>query len=142
MIIHPKLSDWRPRLDAWVGKSHATPFQWGVHDCALNAASAVEAQIGIDFGADYRGQYDSAETGAALLRAKGFNDHAEFAASILPEIPVAFARIGDIAAVDFGRLGFALMVVAGHRLIGPMERMAGNFPLTAASRAFAVGRAV
>lgn len=141
MLIIPKLADWRPRLDAWVAKSHAMPFEWGVHDCALNAASAVEAQTGVDFAADYRGQYDSAESGATLLLAHGHANHAEFAASLLPEIPVAFARIGDIAAIDFGRLGFALMVVAGHRLIGPMERMAGNFPLTAASRAFAVGRA-
>lgn len=141
MIIHPKLEDWRPRLDAWVVRSHSMPFQWGVHDCALSAASAVEAQIGIDFATDWRGAYATPEEGAALLAALGHKDHADYAASILPEIPVAFAQIGDIAAIDFGKRGFALMLVAGHRIIGPMERMAGNFPLTAAARAFAVGRA-
>ncbi len=140
MIIHPKTDGWRDRLDAWVAHSHVTPFSWGVHDCALNAASAVEAQTGVDFAADFRGRYDSAETGAALIKALGFDNHADFAASLLPEIPVSEAQIGDIAAADFGEHGIALMVVAGHRIIGPMPTMAGNFSLLKAFRAFAVGR--
>lgn len=139
MIIHPKLPDWQARLDAWVAYMHVTPFRWGAHDCGLNAASAVEAQIGIDFAADMRGRYIDRDTGLALLIEKGFNNHADFAASVLPEIAPAFARIGDIAAVDFGRHGITLMVVAGQMLIGPMPDMAGSISRLKASRAFAVG---
>lgn len=139
MIIHPYVDGWRPRLEAWTIQSHAMAFRWGVHDCGLNAATAVECQIGIDLAADLRGQYDSMESGIALLRSKGFADHAELAASVLPEIPPAFAQIGDIAAVDFGAAGITLMVVAGQRLIGPMPHMAGNLSRMKAFRAFAVG---
>lgn len=140
MIIHEKADGWIDRLDEVVKRGHVAPFVWGVHDCALAAADAVHAQTGIDFAAEFRGHYDSQETGLALIRAKGFDNHADFAASVLPEIPVAFAQIGDVAAVDFGVHGITLMIVAGHRLIGPMPHMAGNLPLLKASRAFAVGR--
>ncbi len=139
MIVHPRLDDWQARLDAWVAHMHATPFQWGVHDCGLNAASAVEAATGIDFAADMRGRYDSYETGLALLKAKGFDNHADFAASVLPEIAPAFARIGDLAAIDFGSHGITLMIVAGQMLIGPMPRGGGSISRLKAFRAFAVG---
>jgi hypothetical protein len=140
MIILPKTDGWRDRLDDWVARSHAMPFAWGTHDCALNAATSVEMQTGFDFSAEFRGQYDSFETGLALLRSKGFDNHADYAATVLPEFSPANAQIGDIAAVDFGAHGITLMVVAGHRLIGPMPHMAGSLPLLRASRAFAVGR--
>lgn len=139
MIVHPYVEDWFARLDAWTIRSHRMAFKWGVHDCGLNAATAVEMQIGVDFAAELRGRYDSLEGGMALLAARGFADHAALAASVLPEIPPAFARIGDIAAVDFGPAGVALMVVAGQRLIGPMQGMAGNLSRMKACRAFAVG---
>lgn len=140
MIVIPKLDDWRERLDAWVAKSHRLVFNPGIHDCGLNAASAVAAQTGVDFAAEYRGRYETLADGLALLRERGFEDHAALAASVLAEIPPAFAQVGDLAAVDFGNVGVALMVVAGHRLIAPMPHMAGNLPLMRASRAFAVGR--
>jgi hypothetical protein len=140
MIIHPKTDGWERRLDAWVAKSHVMPFDCGEHDCGLNAATAVERQTGFDFAADFRGRYDSYEAGLALLKGKGFDNHADYAASVLPEMPVSFSQIGDIVAVDFGARGITLMVVAGHRIIGPMPDMAGNLPLTQAFRAFAVGR--
>jgi hypothetical protein len=139
MKIIPYVDGWEKRLDSWVVRSHLMPFQWGVHDCGLNAASAVEAQIGYDFAADFRGHYDSYESGLALLKDKGFDSHADLAATLLPEIPPAFAQIGDLAAVDFGSAGITLMVVAGHRLIGPMPHMAGNISRLKARRAFAVG---
>lgn len=120
----------------------AMPFEWGKHDCALSAAKAVQVQLkdDVDFAADFRGKYSTMEGGLKLLRKAGFKDHAGLIASLLPEIPVSMAQIGDIVAVDFGELGVTLMLVAGHRIIGPMPDMAGNLPLTRASRAFAVGR--
>lgn len=138
--VIPKLEDWRARLDAWIIRSHTLVFNPGIHDCGLNAASAVEAQTGVDFAAEFRGRYETLDEGLALVQARGFADHAELAASVLAEIPPAFAQVGDIAAVEFGRAGVALMVVAGHRLLGPMPGMAGNLSLLKASRAFAVGR--
>lgn len=142
MIIHKKRDDWHQRLNAWVVKSAAMPFVWGQHDCGLNAATCVQLQIeeGIDFAADFRGKYTSLKGGLKLLRKAGYSDHAAWAASVLPEISHAEAQIGDIVAVDFGDAGLTLMVVAGHRIIGPMPDRAGSLPLTRACRGFAVGR--
>lgn len=142
MIIHKKRNDWHQRLNAWVARSAAMPFAWGTHDCALNAATCVQMQIedDIDFAADFRGKYSSYTEGLALLHAAGFADHAALAASVLPEIPHAKAQIGDLVAVDFGEAGLTLMVVAGHRIIGPMPDRAGSLRLTDACRGFAVGR--
>lgn len=142
MIIHEQHPDARARVAQWVRESMSMPFEWGKHDCALSAAKAVEVQLldGTDFAAEFRGKYSTMVEGLKLLRKAGFKDHAELAASLLPEIPVAEAQIGDIVAVDFGEHGVTLMLVAGHRIIGPMPNMAGNLPLTQAYRAFAVGR--
>lgn len=139
VMIAPKLDGWQDRLDRLVAQATRKPFVWGSHDCGLWAASAVEAQTGVDFAAGFRGRYDSFEAALKLLRAAGYEDHVALAAAHLPEIPVAFARVGDIAAVDFESAGMTLTVVAGHRLIGPMPAMRGNMPLTSACRAFAVG---
>lgn len=142
MKIYEPHPEARARVAQWVRESMSMPFEWGKHDCALSAATAVQVQLkdGIDFGADFRGKYSTMEGGLKLLRKSGFKDHAELAASLLPEIPVSMAQIGDIVAVDFGEHGITLMLVAGHRIIGPMPDMAGNLPLTRAFRAFAVGR--
>lgn len=134
-----KLPDWQARLDLFVATSARRPFVWGDHDCALYAAAACDAQIGIDFAAPFRGRYSSLEEGLKLLQDAGFADHVALAAANLQEIPVAFAQVGDIAAVDLGDIGVGLTVVAGHRLIGPMMTAGGSVPLTSAFRAFSVG---
>jgi hypothetical protein len=142
MKIHELHPEARLRLTQWVRESMAMPFEWGRHDCGISAATAVQVQLKdrLDLAADFRGKYSTFEGGLKLLRKAGFADHAALAASALPEIPVAEAQIGDIVAVDFGEQGVTLMLVAGHRIIGPMPTMAGNLPLTQACRAFAVGR--
>lgn len=140
MEIVPKLPDWVARLDAFVAETTRLPFTWGEHDCALFADGAFEAQTGVSFAAEFKGRYSSFEEALTLLQAAGFEDHVALVGARLPEIPIAFSRIGDIAAVDFGGNGLTLMVVAGHRLIGPMPHMRGSVGLTRGCRAWAVGR--
>lgn len=40
-----------------------SPFEWGVHDCALFAADGIEAITGVDIASAFRGKY-SDEAGA------------------------------------------------------------------------------
>ena len=79
------------------------------------------------------------EVGAArVLRRNGFADPAEVAAALLPAIPVAAARHGDVAAIRT-EAGVALAVVGGPHLLAAR---AGSgliaLPLTAAFAAFRV----
>lgn len=93
-----KLTDWQPRLDAYLAASRRTAFVWGTHDCVLFAAGAVAAQTGIDPAAPWRGRYDSALSAARLLFLEfGIDSVGVLPAQIgLAEIAVGFAQRGDI----------------------------------------------
>ena len=107
----PRLPDWRPRLVSYIGGVVRTGFRPGSHDCALFAAGAVQAMTGTDLAERWRGKYITLGAGRAMLRAQGFADHLEVAASLFPEIPPALAGVGDLAVVasdvpgDPGALG-------------------------------------
>lgn len=113
-----RLPDWRARLSEYLGQVARRRFRPGEHDCALFAAGAVQAMTGADLAADWRGKYRALGAGRAMLRAKGFSDHLEFAAAHLAPVPPALAQVGDLAVVpadsphDAGALG----VVQGPRV--------------------------
>ena len=52
-------------IDSYMLECHSRKFKWGVFDCFLFAAGAVQAKTGIDYMADLRGYGD--ETSAAIL---------------------------------------------------------------------------
>lgn len=66
-----RLRDWQSRLAALVRQRRHMPLQWGVHDCCLWAADAVQAVTGVDIAADVRGTYSTAEQAQAVLQAHG-----------------------------------------------------------------------
>lgn len=112
--------DWKARLIAYLAASHSTPFQEGIHDCALFAAGAVEAMTGVDYAAPYRGRYKTTRGGYRILRKDGYADHVALCAACLPEIRDAtgapqpsMAQAGDITVLE-GTDGLALGVVQGE----------------------------
>lgn len=46
-------------LQSYIARTRAARFVWGENDCALWAAGAVKACVGVDPAADLRGQYAS-----------------------------------------------------------------------------------
>lgn len=133
-----RLSDWRPRLTAYLrGVSHSS-FKAGEHDCALFFAGAVEAMTGHDHAAQYRGRYTTLRGGLRVLRKEGFEDHIALAAHHLPEIPPAFALPGD-GMVCETEDGPALGVCQGRMVyvLGPTG--GAMVSRLTAVRAFAVG---
>ena len=130
--------DWRARLAGYVAASRRRPFAFGAFDCALFAAGAVEAQTGVDLRRELAGRYTTEVGAARVLRRNGFADPAEVAAKFLPEIAIAQARQGDVAAIRT-QAGVALAVVGGPHLLAAR---AGSgliaLPLTAAVAAFRV----
>lgn len=66
-----RLPDWDRRLALVTEKHMRLPGEWGVSDCLLTAADAIEAVTGNDVMAKWRGRYKT-ETGAArMLRREG-----------------------------------------------------------------------
>lgn len=96
-----RAADWEPRLHAVLDAYAAKPFEWGVSDCCLFIADAVQAMTGVDPAKPYRGRYSS-ETGARLaLRRYGAGTllatfDGAFGASVAP----AFAHRGDIVLIN------------------------------------------
>ena len=130
-------ADWKLQLIQFMGDAARTPFQPGVHDCALFAAGAVFAMTDVDFAADFRGRYSTLKGGFKLLQKAGFVDHVALAAHLFDEIPPAYAAVGDLAVVP-DQQGDALGIVQGSGIYVLTTDRLGVVSLLAATRAFRV----
>lgn len=132
--------DWKARLADALAEFERTEFEWG-YDCATGLATrAIEAQTGIDLGAEWRGTYSTVRGALKTLRSLGFDNVADLAAHHLREIHPVFAQYGDIAAIEADQTGWALGVFAGHgEIIAAFSPNGlGHVPRSAAKRAFAI----
>ena len=132
-----RLPDWRPRLAGYIAEQRRRPFKYGEQDCAMFAAGAVKAMTGEDPLADLSLDYSTYAGGIRVLRRQGHADHIALARALLPEIPVAEARMGDLVVLP-GDSGEALAVVGGATVLAPGEDGLRVAPLTAATIAFKV----
>ena len=96
----------------------AKPFAYGEHDCARFAAGAVEAVTGADPSAGLGIRYTTLAGGRRALVARGYRDPVAFVREHFAEIPVAQARMGDLAVVHTSE-GPALSVVGGAVVFAP-----------------------
>ena len=111
----PRLADWQTRLTGYLARCAGAPFEWGRQDCALFLAGAVEAMTGADFARPYRGNYQSAGEGRALLRQNGFASHVDLARRTLPGKHRSRAAPGD-GAILRARGGIMLGVFQGPQV--------------------------
>lgn len=130
-----RLPDWRARLAAYLAQELRRPFAPGRADCARFADGAHQAMTGESLGERF--SYRSLRGGLRVLKQAGFADHVAFAAHHLPEIAVARAQAGDIAAVP-GAGGLALGVVQGAAVYVRTPSGVDLVPLSVAQRAFRV----
>lgn len=139
---------WRGRLHAVRARHLRQPFRYGVQDCAAFAGECVEAIIGVDPMAEFRGRYKNRDEAMALLAAEGFASLAEAAGFLFAEISPSRAVAGDLALVDPGlgtgaggagdSLG-AIGLVIGAEIMVTAPTGIGVVPLEMAVRAFKVG---
>jgi len=96
-----RLPDWRLRLGQIIESARELEFEWGIFDCALHVSNCVRAMTGVDPAANYRDTYFD-EAGAAQIYGTSFADFiaSQAAALGLQEVPVTFARRGDVVLVD------------------------------------------
>lgn len=132
-----RLPDWKARLAEYVTRCAQQPYELGQHDCALFAAGAVEAVSGSDPAAEWRGRYTTKVGGLRALARAGHADHIAATAATLPEIPPAFAAVGDIACVEDPESRQAVLgVVQGELVYVLREAGLGLMPRAAITRAF------
>ena len=131
--------DWRSRLYTALDTFAARPFVWGSDDCTHFAAAMVEAMTDANPLDDVSpGAYDDAESAAEALSDLGYGDLASYLAETFEEVPIAYARVGDIAVVDSEGIGEGLGIVLGEFLAVRMATGIGRVPRTLAIHAFRV----
>lgn len=115
MVQIVRLPDWEERLGVYLARVEEEPFAWGTHDCALFAASCVNAQTGVDPAEGIRGTYEDARGAALALREHGQGTLLKTVKEWLGEpIPVPFAKRGDIVMRDTSERERALGVCVGR----------------------------
>lgn len=96
-----RIPNWRVGLGQIIEKAREMRFEWGVFDCALYVCDCIQAITGVDPAESYRGTYND-EAGAARIYGDNFLDFIAGQASSLGliEVPVTFARRGDLIFID------------------------------------------
>ena len=95
------------------------PFKWGEHDCILWAANVVRALTGEDYGAEWRGTYDSALSAARLINELG-GAEALVTRFLGEPIPVLMANVGDVLLLKQGDWDM-LAICNGQTMLAPGE---------------------
>lgn len=120
-------------LADYVDRVAGRRFQWGVNDCLIMVAGAVELLTGVDHAEGFRGRYGSLAEGKKLI---GMSLLRFVAARLRPIDPVR-AIDGDVGAVKQGReWGFGIFI--GPYLYVMTENGIGILPRTDAVKAFRV----
>ena len=90
------------KLAAFINQRNCMPFQRGKKYLLPYVADWVRFATGKDVAADFRGKYRSENGAFKQLFKRGLNDvQSVFKDRLNPEIPVAYARRGDCALVEF-----------------------------------------
>ncbi len=141
MLDLQRYADWRPRLFAFASGLKTMEFNWGENDCfTALVAGAIKAMTGTDPATPLRSRYHNEASARALLTDLGHETLADLMRSMLPEGPIAMARIGDIAFIaEDNPLGGGLGVVIGARVLVLRQTGTGTMPLLAAQTSFKVG---
>jgi hypothetical protein len=133
--------DTRELNDFLIARAFA-PFSWGVNDCALFVADAIEAMTGTDIAADFRGYTDEAGAWDAIRRVRGavlgsvlgsgadaevtVDAAAEYCAQKFALEEAAFpleARRGDFCTfMHAGRLMLGLIHLNGRDIVTPGDK--------------------
>lgn len=102
---------WPETLAAFIEARRTTAFEWGVTDCTLFAADAVEAITGVDPAKQYRGKYADQKGALRLIK-----DAGSLSALVpLASISLPFAGRGDVVLVEMDT-GEALGVHIGRTI--------------------------
>ncbi|MDO5704031.1 MAG: hypothetical protein Q4G49_03030 [Paracoccus sp. (in: a-proteobacteria)] len=132
-----RLYDWEARLSDYICRVAKTPFEYGVHDCALFAAGGVEAVTGSNPAVKWAGRYGCALGGLRQMRRVGYADHIDCAARLFPAISAAARMAGDLAVVTQGD-DRALGIVQGALIYVLLGDQIGLVPAHRASQILGV----
>jgi hypothetical protein len=95
-----RISTWEDALVNYIIIKRDEPFEYGVNDCCLFAAGAVEAITGEDPMSEFRGKYDSLKTSLKAIKDIGDGTLEATLDGKFPEVSIGYAQRGDLAFFD------------------------------------------
>jgi len=102
-----RISAWEESLSDYIATKRHEPFEYGINDCCLFAAGAVEAITGEDPMPEFRGKYDSLKTSLQVIKDIGAGTLEETMDAKFPEVEIGHAQRGDLAFFD-GSVGVVM----------------------------------
>lgn len=102
-----RISTWEEALSNYIAVKRHEPFEYGVNDCCLFAAGAVEAITGQDPMPEFRGKYDSLKTSLQVIKDIGAGTLEATMDAKFSEIGIGHAQRGDLAFFD-GSVGVVM----------------------------------
>lgn len=99
-----RLSNWESHLSEYIQSKRNKPFEYGVNDCCLFAAGAVEVVTGENPIPEFIGAYDSLKTSIKALKTIGAGTLEKTMDAKFTEIQIGYAQTGDLAFHD-GSIG-------------------------------------
>lgn len=102
-----RISTWEDALSNYIVVKRHEPFEYGVNDCCLFAAGAVEAITGEDPMPEFRGKYDSLKTSLQAIKDIGAGTLEATMDAKFPEVEIGQAQRGDLAFLD-GSVGVVM----------------------------------
>jgi hypothetical protein len=94
------LEDWQTPFFAYIEAARAKPFAWGVNDCCLFTAGAVDALTGSTYAAQVAANYTDEASALAYLASFDSFEAAISHWADAPSLAPNFAGPGDIVLID------------------------------------------
>ncbi len=137
-MSYKRKDHWATRhFDTFLRERANAPFAWGVNDCALFSADAVESILGIDIADDFRGKY-STQLGAirTIQKVTGGTSVADAAAycaakhGLIEHTYPLMAKRGDLVVIENGgNLIAAVVHLNGHHAVSVSETGLVRLPI-------------
>lgn len=128
-----RYEDWPQRLSTFIKSMRETPFQWGINDCVMASAKAVEALTGINYYDEYLGYTD--EAGANEIIAKNGGLEALITKHLGPSHPNKLkAKRGDLALIKTPAKSIGIIDDTGQYVVGMSDKGFVKVPLSKAWR--------
>ena len=95
-----RISTWEDALSDYISIKRHEPFEYGVNDCCLFAAGAVQAITAEDPMVEFRGKYDSLKGSLTVIKEIGAGTLEATMDAKFSEVEIGHAQRGDLAFFD------------------------------------------
>jgi hypothetical protein len=95
-----RVAIWEEALSDYIASKRDEPFQYGVNDCCMFAAGAVEVMTGVDPMQEFKGTYSDLRGSIKALKEIGEGDLETTLDGKFEEVAISHAQRGDLAFFD------------------------------------------